>query len=171
MKLAKAIEESTAYHEAGHLVAAYFLGIPLAKIAVTIVPDESAGNLGSFMHRLLFRAGELEFGDSDRTKLKAERLAQVCLAGTVVQQRYRPSSVPHWQSTGDYRQAQELITLISGSQAQAQAYLNLILVRTQEMFNDPYRWRCVDAVAGGLLEKKTLSREEAVTLMLEVLRS
>jgi hypothetical protein len=161
-----ATEESTAYHEAGHLVAAYFLGVPFAKIAVTIVPDE--GSSGRFMDRLMFSTGELEFGSSDRTKLKAERLAQVCLSGMAAQRRYRPSSVPSWHPTGDYRQAHDLISSISGSPEETQAYLNLILVRASMMFDDPYRWRCVEAVAAGLIEKKTLFRREAVSLIQKV---
>jgi hypothetical protein len=166
-KRSRAVDESTAYHEAGHLVAAYFLGIPLGRIAVTIDEDSA----GRFMRRLKFRAGELDVGNSYRSKLKAERLAQVCLAGIVAQQRYSPSSVRSWHANRDYQTAHELVSAISGSQEEVQAYLNLILVRAQMMFEDSYRWRCVDAVAGGLLEKETLSREEAVTVMLEVLRS
>lgn len=167
MKRSRAVDESTAYHEAGHLVAAYFLGIPLAKIAVTIDEDSA----GRFMRRLMFKAGELDVGNSDRTRVKAERYAQVSLSGIVAQRRNRPSSIRNWHPTGDYRTAQELIMLITRSQEEVQAYLNLILVRASMMFDDPYRWRCVESVAAGLIEKKTLSREEAVTLMLEVLRS
>jgi hypothetical protein len=160
----KRATESTAYHEAGRVVAAYFLRIPFGKIAATIGADEAGESSGSFVNRLMLTVGELEW-KSDRTRLKAERLAQVCLAGMVAQRRYRPSSVPSWHSRTDNEMAHVLVSAISGSQEEVKAHLNLIMVRAQMMFADPHRWKCVTAIADALVEKKTLSREDAVTLI------
>jgi hypothetical protein len=45
-KQSAAEEMAVAHHEAGHIVIAYFLEIPLAKEVVTIAPDDKS--VGSF---------------------------------------------------------------------------------------------------------------------------
>ncbi len=84
--------EPTAYHEAGHAVAAFFHSVGLKW--VSIVPRD--GSLGHVRHNPLFRTNAPDWDDSNRTRNRLETLVFVCLAGTEAQRRFAPRSVRHW---------------------------------------------------------------------------
>ena len=90
-----------AYHEAGHCVAAYRLRIPFSgRNAVTIVPSEDY--CGLFVHKNILRGTNLEWDNSDRSRLKMERIVQVCLGGIEAQRRYDASSIRYGEEYGDW---------------------------------------------------------------------
>src|SRR5437867_3805113 len=72
---------ATAYHEAGHAVAAYFLGVRLKS--VTIEPgDDSAVRT----HHQDLIDKRIEYEEiTDRTRLNIERTVMICLAGQEAQ--------------------------------------------------------------------------------------
>src|ERR1035437_176236 len=83
------ILEVVAFHESGHLVTAYRCGISFAgRKAITIVPSEDYA--GVFTHRNILRREAEKLDDSDRSRLKMERLVEVCLGGIEAQRRYDP---------------------------------------------------------------------------------
>ena len=77
---------STAYHEAGHAVVNWRLGIGLRKKGVTIVPDEAGGSLGSCAPRRII-GRDIEWNDSDRNCMRVEKKVQCLLAGEIAQRR------------------------------------------------------------------------------------
>jgi hypothetical protein len=73
---------STAYHEAGHAVVGWRLGIGLRKKGVTIVPDEAMGYLGCCAPRRII-ARDIEWNDSGRNRMRVEKKVQCLLAGEI----------------------------------------------------------------------------------------
>lgn len=159
-----------AFHEAGHLMAAYRLRIPFTgRKAITIVPSEDYE--GVFIHRNILRGAALESDNSDRSRLKMERLVQVCLGGIEAQRRYDPASVRYgenfgdWDGGDDYHQAINLIDYFTSGPRESEAYLELLRIRTENLVIAGCNWECIEAVAKGLLQQKTLSAKEAVNII------
>lgn len=156
MRTSKSLE-ATAYHEAGHAVAAWRLGVGLSKQALSIVPNEDS--VGRINHsNPLFRV-DLEMDKSDRARLRAEKVAQICLAGGVAQRRFNARSYRHAHIKPDLHEAVNVLGYFAEGD-ELEAYLRLIQVRARHMFNRPFVWRCVQALAGALLARKQLSARE-----------
>ena len=108
-KLRSSTQEFVAYHEAGHAVAAWRLGIALRRAGVTIVPDRAKGNLGSVSH-VQFVNRNVPWRDSDRDRIRAEKLAQLSLAGEIAQRRFSPRSVRRYHGESDRMSAIDLLS-------------------------------------------------------------
>jgi ATP-dependent Zn protease len=150
-------QESVAYHEVGHAIAARHHEIPFAKMALTIVPgDDYSGRL-----QIVMRGCHWDVNKSDRARMKTERLVQAYLAGIAAQRHHRPSSVRGYHASEDYRQVNHYINYFVKSQEEHDAYFKLLKIRTQDLFKRPDIWANVEALAAALLERKTLSAKEA----------
>ena len=147
--------EAVAYHEAGHVVMCWcgHIGVKGASI----VPDgETAGNV----------THDRAFKKSDRPDItitsaladRMERLARVCLAGTIAQRRYNPRSLRRHHAEADWSIAADLALRLGGSGEIASAYVNLWDVQTKQALET--WWPVVEAVAADLLDKRELSRDE-----------
>ena len=161
---------TVAFHEAGHLVAAYRHRIPFTgRKAITIVPSE--GYEGVFIHQNILRRAALESDDSDRSRLKMERLVQVCLGGIEAQRRYDPSSIRYgedfgdWDGGSDYHQAIDLIDYFTSGPKESEAYLELLRIRTENLMVAGCNWNCIEAIARALIEMKTLSAKAAINII------
>src|ERR1035441_921425 len=147
-----------AFHEAGHLVAAYRLGIPFTgREAVAILP--SKGDAGVSIQRNIVCGANLEPDVSDQSRLKMERLVQVCLGGIEAQRRQDPSSVRYGEEDFgdgdgglDYGEAVELIGFFASGPKEPKAYLKLLRIRTEYLIAGR-NWDCVEAVAEALDRK------------------
>ncbi len=155
MRVSKQCEIDVAYHEAGHAVAAFFLGLSLGRHGVTIGASKETDNLGS-AHVPPRLAEQPDCAISGRTKLRLEQLAVMLLAGDMAERKHNPH-----RRRGDHRDrenATDLLGYISGLQAVLQARLNLAYAEAQELID--CRWEHVQAVAKALLEKKALTKSE-----------
>lgn len=154
-------QESVAYHEVGHAIAARHHEIPFAKMALTIVPgDDYSGRL-----QIVMRGCHWDVDTSDRARMKMERLAQAYLAGIAAQRHHRPSSVRGYHASDDYRKVDDFIHYFVHSQEEHHAYFKLLKIRTQDLFERPDIWAQVEALAAALLERKTLSANEAAEII------
>lgn len=149
--------EATAYHEAGHAVAAWRLGVGLRKHALSIVPD--GDSLGRANHSNPLFGVDLEWDQSDRARLRAEKVAQICLAGGAAQRRFSARSYRHGHMKSDLHEAVDVLSYFAQGE-ELEVYLRLIDVRARGMFNAPSLWRCVQALAGALFDRKRLSAGE-----------
>ncbi len=90
------ILRATAYHEAGHMVAAWRMHVKIHT--ATIVPTEDYE--GCVHHESPLRGIKLDVDGSDRAEIKANKMVLICLAGPAAQRHYNPrsldSSVRRW---------------------------------------------------------------------------
>lgn len=148
-------KQSTAFHEAGHAVAAFFLGFSVGRRGVTIIPDKIKDNLGA-AHVLLQLRERPDVAISPGTHVRIENHAVVCLAGDAAQRKLHPRS--HYRAQSDQDQALELLDYISGSNEILCARFKVARLQAQALVN--LRWKEITAVATALLERKTLTRDE-----------
>jgi ATP-dependent Zn protease len=153
--------EATAYHEAGHAVAAWYLGYRPATASI-LAGDDSAGQV---RHENPFPGINFEFDGSDWTRLKIERAIMICLAGPIAQRRHRRTSWRRWHGAADYAAASELALRAYGSGEIANAFLKWLDFRAKSLVEN--HWSAIERVAISLLKHATLTHEEIASLVLE----
>jgi hypothetical protein len=155
-------KRSTAYHEAGHAVAAIAQGV--AVRSSTIAPDKQEGYAGRVRHGDLTRRVNIEADNSPSTRSRIERRIVVALAGTAAQRRYDRRSWRSFHSSSDYEMAANLADAVSSSPAASEAFLKWLAVATDDLI--AARWVEVEKIAKALLEEKTLSGARIPALIL-----
>jgi hypothetical protein len=160
---------ATAYHEAGHAVAAYMLKIALRRKEVSIVPDNERGSDGSTSH-LQVVSKEIEYDRSGKNFLRAERLVKMSLAGEIAQRRYKPRSMRSHHGHSDRDHAADLLSYFATSQEELQVWLKLLTIRTENMFAPARVWRAVEKLAAALMVKRAISGKEATEIISSALR-
>lgn len=149
--------EATAYHEAGHAVAAVVLKVGIGRRGASIIPGESYA--GVVHVRKGFR-GSPELDNSGAMRLGAERRAITCFAGEAAQRKFRPSSVRSYHGQMDRHKAVDLMSYFVGSARELDAYLKLLKIRADQFVAcDPW-WTAIKAVAKALMDRDRLSADE-----------
>ena len=137
------------------------LGVPFRKKAASIVSDgETAGWVSS---RSIFRETP-EFTKSDAVRLRCERETMPLWAGTEAQRKFNRRSVRIYHGQDDFRAAVSLMGCFFESPV-LDACLDFLRVRVKDMFENPRTWRCVEAAAAALIEKKTLSNTQVMDVI------
>ena len=145
--------EITAFHEAGHVYAAFYVGADVRS--ATIDPDNDDGPNRS--------------GDTvvmwDRRRFSQQELmengAWVVLAGPVaemihLQRPFHPAGIAEWRQ--DWEAAFECLTDISNIQ-QRLARLERITIDLYQAFSQDHHWAVIGAVADNLMAHETLDQE------------
>ena len=158
VKLSKATEEATAYHEAGHAVVALRVGLRIGRRGVSILPGE--GSAGTAHVLPTIRGSPVSVDGAARFHRVAEKHAMVCLAGDLAQAHYRRSSWRTHHGSQDRQQAIALVSRIVSSKDELEAYLQLLLIRARNMVTSAAVWSQIVAVAEALLSRKTLTPAE-----------
>ena len=168
-------ERIVAHHEAGHLFAAYRLRIPFSgRNVITIIPSEDYS--GVFKHKNILRGVDLEWDGSNRSRMKMERVVQVCLAGIEAQRQYDPSSIRYgesprdWDGGDDYHRALDLIDHFVSGPRETEAYLVLLRIRAESLVQTPINWECIQRVAEFLAKEKMLSGKRAIEIIQTTIR-
>jgi hypothetical protein len=104
--------EATAYHEAGHAVAAFQLRVGIGRRGVSIVPNE---DWSGFAHTLKGFSGRPDIERTGQMRLGAEKRAIVSFAGEAAQRRFRPMSVRRHHGAIDRGHAIDLMNYFVGS--------------------------------------------------------
>jgi ATP-dependent Zn protease len=143
-----------AYHEAGHVVAAVVVG--LSPHSASIVPDIDTD--GRVRHKKPFHGINLEVDNSDRARLRVERNIIICFAGPSAQRKHQPRSWRTWHGQTDFETAVDLAGRVSGSDAEADAFLKWLNERAVALVN--FHWESVERVATALLARRTLNAAE-----------
>jgi ATP-dependent Zn protease len=157
--------EATAYHEAGHMVAAWRQHLKIRR--ATIIPAEDY--TGRVEHESPLRGIRLDIDGSDRAALKAEKAILICLAGPAAQRRFRRSSWRTHHGAGDHEIASDLALRLQGSGKIATAYLGYLQLRADSLVES--NWNFVELFAQRLLELKTLEYREIRYLIDEFLKA
>jgi ATP-dependent Zn protease len=87
MKPRRRSHESTAYHEAGHAVAAVVLRLKIGRHGVTIVPDKERDMLGYANITAQLRERP-DCATSERTRARLEAWAVAHLAGDAAERKF-----------------------------------------------------------------------------------
>jgi hypothetical protein len=146
----------TAYHEAGHAVMAYFLGVRLKKVSV--IPDKDY--LGIVLHEKVVRGRSPEIDTSLRNFDRMEKLARIALAGSIAQKIHAPRSRDG--ASSDRQTVANVAFMLNGSSEAASAWIKWLEISVTDAIKA--RWTFVDAVAGDLVKEKELNREQILAL-------
>jgi len=157
------IREAMAYHEAGHAVVAISLGIQVKK--VTIKPTRDFH--GRVTHAPVLTARDIrrinEGSETPHTRDRMEKLAMVCLAGPMAQQRFKPRSWRDWHGASDFEHYGDIVLKLGGGGESLRLYGELLTVWTESKLN--LWWPTVELVAAELLECETLGCQDVGELM------
>ena len=159
------MEETTAFHEAGHAFAAVMVGARV--ISVTIDPD---------YNDMPDRYGDTEVG-WDRSQFSdrefAEKFALVSLAGPVAEMilsgdRWHPASLPEW--SGDWHQAMHSARKLFKLDADCVRFLERMAVEAHQVFSRDDVWPFIGAIVDELVAHETLEGERVHEIVEEWMR-
>ncbi len=143
---------STAYHEAGHAVMGFMLGIRIRN--VSIVPDEST--FGRVEHSSPLKSINLEVVDkADYSRFRMEKNAIMAFAGALAEKKFNPHGFRKVWSITDWEIASSLIERYSISPEEHNAYVKLLQIRAKALVE--VYWPDIEDLASLLLEKEKLS--------------
>ncbi|MCA9009283.1 MAG: hypothetical protein KDB01_06030 [Planctomycetaceae bacterium] len=146
-------EEITAFHEAGHVYAAIFVGAKVRSVTIDPENDDGPNRTGDTVviwDRRRFSQQEL-----------MEKCAWVALAGPVAemihsQKPFHPAGIAEWQQ--DWETAFECCAHVRSIQRRF-AKLEQITIDLYEAFSQDHHWAAIGAVADNLLAHETLDQE------------
>ena len=148
----------TAYHEAGHAVAAFELRRRFHYL--TIVPEPDEGTLGHIMYAGFGEGFDPELDDSRIVRRRLEPAIITALAGGAAEAklagRYNAVGSEH-----DRQGATRLATYLVANEHELDAYVNWLWQRARAMFDDPLTWVAVEALAAELLVHKRIGARRA----------
>ena len=159
------MDETTAFHEAGHAFAAVMVGARV--ISVTIDPD--ANDLPD-------RFGDTEVG-WDRQQFSdrefAEKFALVSLAGPVAEMimtgdRWHPALLPEW--AGDWNHAMHSAQQLFDDQQRCVQFLERMAVELHQVFSRDDVWSFIGAIVDDLMAHETLEGDQVHDIVDEWLR-
>lgn len=153
---------ATAYHEAGHAVAAWWLGLRFRGVSIR-PDDESEGRLT--WHTLPARFQP----DVNLTPRGEQLLGQrtvVSLAGGIAQEI--ATGTP-WDECGVGGDVQNTVTFglyaSGGDDQECELYCDLMAHRARRIIRR--QWAAVEAVAQALLEREQLTEDEVLAVALD----
>ena len=161
---ARADVHMVAYHEAGHVVAAWRHGFKIKS--ATIVPEKDI--LGKVVNAGSPFAGvNIEYDNSPRARALAEDYIIGLLAGHAAERRYNPRLAKRQvvQSHGDHKQALDIADYMCSSAKAVDAYLNWLSVAADDLIHGA--WDFVETIAKALIERRTLNAAEIAALLQE----
>jgi ATP-dependent Zn protease len=156
--------ECTAYHEAGHAVAAWWLGIPHRR--VDIIPDEGDGRLGACWHYRPPPWVQPDVDLSPRAQDWLERRIKVLQAGAIAEKRFR-GQANRAGARDDLARAIDYARYVAGDGRALTAYLKYLSFATEDLLCRSYIWEAVAFVARALLDRGQLTRKEVKALAIE----
>lgn len=144
--------ETTAYHEAGHAVAAFLNGFEIEFATI-----KRCGDAAGMVKALPKGKLDLRNG-SPHMRAKIESCLIMTLAGDAAQRKFAPRSSRNWQTSSDRESATDMALAVCGTGESATAYIAWLAIVTRDLIQS--RWQSVERVAAALLEKETLSGQE-----------
>ena len=129
---------------------------------VSIIPEGDAHGRMDHVHPL--RGIRLDYDGSDRARLRAERAVIICLAGPEAQRRFNPRSWRSWHGRSDHAEAIDIALHFNASEEAAATHLKWLECRTRDLV--AAHWTAIQAVAMGLIDRGTVTGEEARELIM-----
>jgi hypothetical protein len=151
--------QASAYHEAGHAVAAWKLGYRSISASIVAVDD----SVGEVRHENPY-GNNARYDGSELGRLRIERAIIIRLAGPIAQKRYRPTSWRRWQGGADYAVAADLALQVWDSGEIASAFLKWLDLRAKALVEQ--NWPAVERLANALLQKRGAVNEDEIALLM-----
>lgn len=152
----------TAFHEAGHVVAAWSRRVKIHN--ATIVPSPEFNGLvrhANPLHKL-----HPDYDVSARVRDRAESAIVVSLAGPEAQRRYSPRSWRTYHGAADFKKAVDLAMRFNSSDEAVNAYLAWLAIVTRDEI--ALLWPQVETVAQALFDRRNLTAAEIKVLLAHV---
>ena len=154
--------EKPAYHEAGHVVAAYCVRRGFSY--VSIEPGEDS--LGHVVYQKFRDSFHPDYDEKIKIRPLLEKVIIIGLAGYVAEKIFTGKRA----ADDDFQIAFENACIITGSAEEASAFLKWLLIRTENMVRLPHNWAAVQALAEELLKVKKIGYHRARKIIREALR-
>ena len=149
---------ATAFHEAGHVAAAWSRGLKIHSATI----DPTPGFRGHTLHANPWRGIRLNLSLA-RVRDRAESAIVVYLAGPEAQQRHNPRSWRTHHGASDFKHAVGLATRLNSSDEAVNAYLGWLAIVTRDEI--ALLWPQVEKVAQALVTRRSLTASEIKTLL------
>jgi ATP-dependent Zn protease len=150
---------STAYHEAGHAVAAFTYHKRLHR--VSIQADHDAGLLGYV--KLAHGIGEaIAYADPEKYLRRVTENVVISLAGVVAEQEHTRGKHNWAGADRDRHNAADLASYVVSDEELA-PYVAWLMVRARVLIK--WHWRAVDALAQELLVREEMTGAEATAFI------
>ena len=148
--------KSTAYHEAGHAVACYFLHFPFKYL--TIEPEkDTLGHVKRFPHPKSFHP---DYEGDTKTLNRIEKNIITSYSGSAAE--FILTGKYNSGGGTDSQYARELADHYCGGPEETEAFLKWMWERTINWVQNPdFHWDAVEALAQELLKKSRLTSKEA----------
>ena len=149
------MDDTTAYHEAGHAFAAVTLGARVRLVTIAPEFDDGPKRYGDT---------QIEWDHCDASDSEiAQRLVLVALAGPVAEmiysgEPYHPGFVPEW--TSDWKLAWQAADAMMSDQRQRLALLEQATAQMYRLFKTDANWAALAAIVDDLLAHETLEGEQ-----------
>lgn len=155
--------ERTAYHEAGHAVAAFCQNKKLHK--VSIKADQDKGLLG-YSRNTLGIGEAITYSDEDRYLLRVTQEITIMFAG-VLAEREHTQGRHNWEGAASDMHAANDLALRIVSDEECYPYMRWVRVRTRRLIMR--RWPAIEALAQELLVREQMTGVEATKLIRQTL--
>jgi ATP-dependent Zn protease len=147
--------ERAAFHEAGHAVVRRYFGMGIKKITI-VEDDESYGRVSNRPPGDWFRP-DIEIDGRRRRRIELEIMTG--WAGTLAEEMHAgESEATIAGAREDINQIANLALYASGSEEEAEAYIEWLRLRTLGILR--VMWGEIEAVATALLERETLTGKQ-----------
>lgn len=148
--------QSSAYHEAGHAVIAWYHDINLETITLDAPYDE----MGRARHVNPLQGVDTAWGTTVADRMRMEQLVSVCLAGPLAQRKFSLVGFRRTHAEDDWQQAVDLLSYFVVCHEELEAYFRLLEVQTRNLLELDFIWQSISNLATVLLEHQTLSGAE-----------
>jgi hypothetical protein len=155
----------TAYHEAGHVVVAVLLRLPLRH--ATIGRDDEAGTLGLVSHRLKHAPDKV---DGIRARLHFENHT-MCSWGGIVAEWFLTGRRNWRGARQDLHAIDESALMFCDERREAEAYVAWLRIRTEKLLATIPNWRAIESVASALTVHTRLPASRLRAIVSQAVRS
>lgn len=157
--------ERTAYHEAGHVAACYFLRLSFKSISI----EPKGDFLGVVNGCEVPKSFQPDLDTSSKTRDRIEREILCTLAGGAAEARL--AGRKNWRGAGgDVDACTNLALYIGGDEEEASAFINWMIVRAKNWVKRELYWCAIATLAKELLEKHTIKAKEARSIIREAIQ-
>ena len=154
--------EKTAYHEAGHAVAAFHMRRSFRY--VTIEPDEES--LGHVMYTKFSDSFRPDIDSDRKIRKPLEKAIITAFAGPIAEQIFSGRKNPIGASR-DFHSASDYVSYLCVSSEESEAYINWLWIKTKKMIMNPTKWCSVKRLAEELLDCRRIGYVKARKIIKE----